>query len=145
MTLRSSLLAATLLLTHAGASQAALGDTPGNYGPANVTSTSAATNYSQRETTLPTGTRIREYVATGGKVFAVSWEGPFLPDLRELLGRHFETLNAEAARLPRAGRSQLTVKQPDIVIFSGGHMRAFAGHAWLPADLPAGFNTDELH
>src|SRR5262249_22573807 len=32
------------------------------------------------------GTTVREYVSTTGQVFAVSWEGPWMPDLRQMLG-----------------------------------------------------------
>ena len=104
----------------------------------------SVTNFTLRETLLPTGTRVREYVSARGTVFAVSWNGPFLPDLRDLLGPHFETMTAEAALNPKAGRSQLVVRRPEVVIFSGGHMRAFEGRAWLPAELPAGFDISDI-
>jgi GMP synthase-like glutamine amidotransferase len=51
---------------------------------------------------------------------------------------------AHAAKARRAGRSQLSLKQSDLVIVSGGHMGAFEGHAWLPAKLPAGFNPGDI-
>ena len=42
--------------------------------------------YSVQEIQLPSGTVVREYVSSGGKVFAVSWRGPVIPDLRQTLG-----------------------------------------------------------
>jgi hypothetical protein len=137
-----------LLLAYAGAGRAALGGAPEQYaeGTTAVSSvTGAGASYVARDTTLASGTRVREYVADGGIVFAVTWEGPMLPDLKTLLGKYFDTLVAESARLPRAGRSQLAVDLPEVVIHSGGHMRAFEGSAWIPAEFPAGFSADDVH
>jgi hypothetical protein len=105
---------------------------------------SASAGYSVSTTTLASGTTVREYVGADGVVFAVTWNGPFLPDLRELLGQHFATLRNESARQPKAGRGQILVAQPDLTIESGGHMRAYAGRAWINSRLPAGFDTDAL-
>jgi len=101
-------------------------------------------NYSVTETTLDTGTVVREYADTAGSVFAVSWNGPFLPDLRTLLGEHFATMTKEAGKHPKAGHSQLAVDNGDVVIVSSGHMRAYSGKAWIPGALPAGFSTDSI-
>ena len=97
------------------------------------------------ETTLDSGTVVREYVGSSdGTVFAVSWSGAFMPDLRTLLGSHFATLTSAAAARPTAGHSQLSIKDSDVVIVSGGHMRAYAGRAWIISALPAGVSTDEI-
>jgi hypothetical protein len=104
----------------------------------------SSANYSVSTTTLASGTTVREYVGADGVVFAVTWNGPFLPDLRELLGQHFAALKDESARQPKAGRGQVRVAQPDVTIESGGHMRAYAGRAWINSRLPAGFDTDTL-
>ena len=106
--------------------------------------TGTTLNYTVTETTLDTGTVVREYADTAGTVFAVSWNGPFLPDLRTLLGEHFATMTKEAARHPKAGHSQLAVDNTDVVIVSNGHMRAYSGKAWIPSALPAGFSTDSI-
>jgi hypothetical protein len=29
-------------------------------------------------------------------------------------------------------------------VVSNGHMRAYAGHAWIPSALPAGFDTNTI-
>ena len=114
----------------------------------------ARPGYAIRTTVLGTGTRINEYVkagtasagvdATESIVFAVTWNGPFLPELSVLLGSHFDRLTAESSARPRAGRPGLTVDQPEVVIRSSGRMRAFEGRAWLPAALPPGFDPHEL-
>jgi len=137
-----------LLLAYAGAGHAALGGAPEHYATAATTVskgvTAAGANYLVRETTLVTGTRVSEYLAAGGAVFAVAWDGPMLPDLKALLGKYFDAMTAESARAPRAGRGRLAVNLPEVVINSGGHMRAFEGSAWIPAQLPAGFSADDL-
>jgi len=138
-----------LLLAYAGASHAALGESPEQFSAgattlvANVTS--AGLKYFTRDTTLASGTRVSEYVSESGIVFAVTWEGPVLPDLKALLGKYFDTMVAESARAPRAGRSRIAVNLPEVVINSGGHMRAFEGSAWIPAQFPAGFSADDVH
>jgi hypothetical protein len=142
------LFASTLLLAYAGASHAALGGSPEQFnaeGTTVVASVSTAmSNYLMRDTTLATGTHVREYVSDRGVVFALTWEGPILPDLKALLGPHFDTMVAESARMPRAGRSHIGVNLPEVVIHSGGHMRAFEGSAWIPAQFPAGFSAADV-
>ena len=50
---------------------------------------SAGPGFTVHELHTPTGTVIREFVAASGQVFGVSWQGPFKPDLRSLLGNHY--------------------------------------------------------
>jgi len=47
--------------------------------------------YLQHEIQTPTGTVVREFSSAAGEVFGVSWEGPFLPDLRQLLGASYDS------------------------------------------------------
>ena len=136
-----------LLLAYADASHAALGGPPEQFDtPTTVVSSvsAAGTSYRRRDTTLATGTNVSEYLTAGGVVFAVTWDGPMLPDLKALLGKYFDKMVAESANAPRAGRARIGVNLPEVVINSGGHMRAFEGSAWLPAELPAGFSVDDL-
>src|SRR6516164_10573200 len=46
-------------------------------------------DYDVHEIQTPAGTVIHEYVSAQGKVFAVSWRGPGLPDLRQMLGSYY--------------------------------------------------------
>jgi hypothetical protein len=99
-------------------------------------------NYTVHEITGDDGTVIREYVTPGGKVFGVSWTGPTIPDLTQLLGAY----NAEfqtAMRAKRGRRSSAAVHNPDLVVESSGHMRAFRGRAYLNSMLPSGV-TEEV-
>jgi len=113
-------------------------------GTSAVRANPGAAGYTVNSSVLDNGTTVREYVGADGVVFAVSWNGPFLPDLRTLLGDHFATLTSEAARRPKAGHSQLHIERPEVTIESTGHMRAYAGRAWINARLPAGFNTQDI-
>jgi len=88
--------------------------------------------------TLPSGTQVREYVAPNGIVFGVAWEGPTLPDLKSMLGVSFDTYVAAVAT--RRG-TPLAVSGNNLVVYSGGHLRAFSGHAYLPQAVPAGVDV----
>jgi hypothetical protein len=137
-----------LMLAYADVGHAALGGLPEQFnteGATVVSSVSSARwNYVVRDTTLAGGTQVREYISDGGIVFALTWDGPFLPDLKALLGKYFDIMVAESARTSRAGRSPMAINLPEVVINSGGHMRAFEGSAWIPAEFPAGFSVDDL-
>jgi hypothetical protein len=137
---------AAALMTYGGLSHAALGQAPIKLDSPVAASvlTTAKSTHTEIETVLDSGTRIREYVGTDGKVFAVTWNGPFLPNLRSLLGTYFDTMTAESAKTPKAGHSQLRINTPEVVILSGGRMRAFNGRAWVPAQLPAGVNVEDI-
>jgi len=98
-------------------------------------------DYTVHEITRDDGTLIREYVTPAGKVFGVSWTGPTIPDLTQLLGAY----NAEfqtAIRAKRGRRSSAAVHNPDLVVESSGHMRAFRGRAYLNSMLPSGVTED---
>lgn len=146
--MRSASILFFLMLTYAGASQAALGGAPEQFttGTTTVTAgtTSAGVGYVVRDTALAGGTHVREYVSAGDAVFAVAWKGPVPPDLKALLGSYFDTMVAESAKAPLAGRGSMAINLPEVVINSGGHMRAFYGNAWIPAQLPAGFTGADV-
>ena len=133
---------AALLLACPLASQAALGGAPEQF--ESTSATVAVANYVTRDTTLSTGTHVREYVSAKGIVFAVTWEGPFLPDLKALLGKYFASMVNDAKRMPKAGRSRIAMNGSEVVINSSGRMRAFEGSAWLPAEFPPGFTADDV-
>lgn len=141
-----------LALALAAPCHASLGKAPSDFGGTTAraarslaaSGTAAAATYTVTTTTLASGTTVREYANTSGVVFAVSWSGPFLPDLRTLLGDQFTTLTTESARRPKAGHNRVNVATSDVTIESGGHMRAYAGRAWINSLLPTGFDTDEI-
>jgi hypothetical protein len=99
--------------------------------------------FAVHEMTLPSGTTVREFVSPQGQVFAVSWKGPFKPDLRQLMGDYFDRY-VQATPTARGGHGASRVAQSDLVVQSMGHMRAFSGHAFLPGMLPAGVAESDL-
>lgn len=100
-------------------------------------------SYRVHEIQLPSGTLVREYSVPDGTVFAVAWSGPFMPNLRQMLGRYFDEY-AAAAAAAHGDHRHLEVRRGDFVVQVGGHMRAFAGRAYLPAAVPGGVSIGEL-
>jgi len=99
--------------------------------------------YTVHEIQTPAGTTLREYVSSAGTVFAVAWQGPVMPDLRQTLGRYFDRYTA-AASAKHAGRRHIAIREPDLVVQSNGHMRSFSGRAYLPQLLPQGVTVEEI-
>jgi hypothetical protein len=104
---------------------------------------SQAAGYEVHQLVTPEGTTVQEYVAPSGTVFAVSWRGPFMPDLRQTLGSYFEVYR-NAPRTAGSTRSRAAIDQPQLVVHSQGHMRYYAGIAYVPSLLPSGVTPDEL-
>jgi hypothetical protein len=98
------------------------------------------------ELTSNFGTVVREYVSPEGTVFAVSWQGPFMPDMRRLLATYFERYSsaAEAQRGRRVGRSPLDIHVHSLVVQTAGHMRAYVGRAYDSGLLPAGVRVEDI-
>jgi hypothetical protein len=99
--------------------------------------------YTVHEMRTPSGTIVREFASQSGMVFAVAWEGPSLPDLRQVLGPFFDRYT-EAAKAKLGGHGSVTIQQRGLIVHSGGHMRAFFGRAYLPQVLPEGVTTAEI-
>ncbi len=100
-------------------------------------------NYRLHEMQLPSGTRLREFADAGGTVFAVAWTGPAKPDLRQALGKYFDTYIAAAASR-QSHRAPLLIQAAGFTMEAGGHMRSFTGRAYLPASVPAGTALEDI-
>jgi hypothetical protein len=96
--------------------------------------------YALHEIRTASGTSIREYVNSTDTVFAVVWDGPWVPDLRQVLGEHFDRFQAtmQARQRNRTARGAFVIEEPGFVVQMSGHPRAFTGRAYLPALVPAG-------
>lgn len=102
-------------------------------------------NYTVHELRLAAGAVVREYAAPSGKIFAVAWQGPTIPDLKQLLGSYFEEFrNAAQARNRRGGHDPLIIQRPDLRVELGGHMRSHVGRAYLPDEIPSGVHDEEI-
>jgi hypothetical protein len=92
---------------------------------------------------LPSGTLVHEYLRNG-KVFAVAWGGPALPDLRRLLGAYFEPYVRSPQGLNTGHHHLRVVSTPEWVVQSAGHAQAFIGRAWISAEIPSRFDLDTV-
>jgi hypothetical protein len=100
-------------------------------------------NHTIHELQLPTGGRVRQFVGATGKVFAVSWSGDWRPDLRELMGKHYDRFLAAMKDRPK-GHGPVRIEIPGLVVVMGGHQRAFFGHAYLTDLVPQGFHAEDI-
>ena len=103
-------------------------------------------SYSVHEMQTPAGVAVREYVSPAGKVFAVTWQGPFHPDLRQLLGTYFDQYvqAVQVQQAQRRGHGPVIVRQAGLVVQITGHFRAVRGSAYVPQMMPAGVRAEEL-
>ena len=99
--------------------------------------------YAIHELSAPTGTKIREFVSDSGKVFAVAWSGGFRPNLRDLMGAHYDRFIA-GTRGRRATRGIARIELPGMSVVMGGHLRTFFGRVILTDQLPGGVTPAEL-
>jgi len=118
---------------------AALGSAP-NATDAKVT---RYVGYSVSEVVLVSGTIVREYISSNNVVFGVGWQGPTMPDLRQLLGSSANHMTTGVNAVD--GSRTLNITTADLVLHSGGHMRSFSGNAYIPSLLPVGVSTDSIN
>jgi hypothetical protein len=99
--------------------------------------------YDLHEGVSSNGTQLREYVDRGGKVFAVSWQGPRSPDVANLLG-------ASAARYQGVAKARhgshhvVTIDDADLAVTVMRLPRGWQGEAVLPRAVPAGVARADL-
>jgi len=108
--------------------------------------TTVAAAYTVHEIESTSGVVVREYVSSAGKVFAIAWQGPWPPDMRQLLGSYFDPyIQAARARSgPGMARRPLMIEQPGLVVQVGGHPRSFVGRAYIPDQLPSNVTAEEI-
>ena len=82
------------------------------------------------------GAIVREYVSEAGKVFGVSWQGPYAPNMQRLLGSYFTYLQQYAQAQTGRHGGPLIIQRDDFVFTHGGHMRWPHGRAYVPSLLP---------
>lgn len=133
-----------VLLANAGPAHATLGQAPTLSAalstPATLSISSRPGGYSLHQLTLDNGTSVRELVGANGVVFALSWRGPVLPDLKLLLGTYFNTLQRETeqAHLSGSRGAPVNLARDGLVLQSNGRMRHFFGQAYVPELVPNG-------
>ncbi len=142
------MVAAALLLTLPFPARAVLGDSAASVltDQARMKGTLRSVDrgaYVIHEITRP-GTVVREYVSPAGAVFAVAWEGQFVPDLPHLLGPYYAQANQSASQQPRARRAPIVIDTPGLVFQQTGHVRSFHGVAYIPQLMPNGVPASDI-
>jgi hypothetical protein len=66
-------------------------------------------NYKLHEIHMPSGTLVREFAGADGKVFAVAWNGPTVPNLRDIMGQYFNSY-VTAENAPHSGNLHLQIR-----------------------------------
>ena len=90
--------------------------------------------------------RVRQYVSSSGQIYAVSWDGPAMPDVAVMLGTSFDRYRQEASMaLPNAsGLHSSRVSSSDLMVETAVRLRDFSGRAWLPSAFPAGVTAADI-
>jgi hypothetical protein len=102
--------------------------------------------YTVHEIDSASGTAVREYVSASGKIFAVAWQGAWPPNMRQVLATYFDQYKQalQVRANQHAGRRPLVIQQPGLIVETAGHMRSFAGRAYIPAMLPQGVSAEAI-
>ena len=105
----------------------------------------SSAGFTVHEITTSYGTVVREYLTPADKVFAISWRGPVIPDLRQMLSSYYGQYEQAASAPHLGGHRHLAIERPGLVVQSGGRMRAFYGRAWAPDLLPQNFSVSAIN
>lgn len=104
----------------------------------------ALQGFSVQQINSADGTVVKEFVSPAGKVFGISWTGPTMPNLAQLLGTTYFEQFQQAHRSAARRRGPVTVQTDQLVVESGGHMRAFHGRAYVPGLLPGNLSAEVI-
>jgi hypothetical protein len=102
-------------------------------------------SYVVHEMKAPQGTVVNEYVSPQGKVFAVSWHGPYPPSMQQILGTYFQQYVSGLRVRPRVyGHPPVDLQLPGLVVQTSLYMGSYSGRAYLPDLLPQGTKVDQI-
>ena len=102
----------------------------------------ALEGYKLQQISSRNGMVVREYVSPEGRVFGIAWQGPFIPNLQQLLGSYSMQVQQTQQSQKRRRGGPLVVRGNDFVFVSGGHMRAYHGQAYVPSLMPKNVSTE---
>ncbi len=100
-------------------------------------------NFDLHEFTTTHGAQVRQYVSRQGRVFATTWSGPALPDLKVVLGVHYSQYMA-GAQIQRTNHHVFSMDTEGLVLRVVKLPRGLAGAAYVPALLPAGTSARDI-
>lgn len=103
-------------------------------------------HYAVHDLTMADGSRVQQYVADNGRVFAVRWNTLHKPDLSSLLGNAFASYGSAARQAALRGgiQRQFRHQESDLVVQSDGHLHVYSGYAYRPSLLPQGIRPQTL-
>ena len=109
-------------------------------------SVARAQQYAMHELKSADGSRVQQFVAGNGRVFAVRWTTLYKPDLSALLGNSFEDYKVAANTVAQRGgiQRQFHHEGNDLVVQSSGHMQVFSGYAYRRSLLPQGLSPKSI-
>ncbi len=110
---------------------------------ADTQTTTAMPMYDRHAFTTAGGTSVREFAAHDGTVFAVNFSGPTMPDLKTVLGTHYDAYMA-AAQARHRNHHVLSFEADGVVVTIVKFQRGFQGAAHVPAAVPNGVSVQEL-
>lgn len=102
--------------------------------------TTEMSGYSVEQINRTDGVVLKEFVSPEGKVFGISWRGPTMPNLSNLLGPYFPAF--QQANQSTHRRGPISVHTGPLVVETGGHQRLFHVRAYLADQLPSGVSED---
>jgi len=99
--------------------------------------------YKVHQLTSAHGTVVREYVSPQGLVFGVTWQGPFMPNMQQLLGSYVTNLQTASPSQTHVRHLRgVIVKTKDFVFANSGHMRYYKGNAYVPSLIPSNVSAE---
>jgi predicted dithiol-disulfide oxidoreductase (DUF899 family) len=109
-------------------------------------SVARAPQYAVHELKSTDGSRVTQYVASNGLIFAVRWHTLYKPDMSSMLGTSFTTYTGAARVAAQRGgmQRQFLHQGSDLVMQSSGRMNVYSGFAYRPSLLPRGLNPQTL-
>jgi uncharacterized protein DUF2844 len=102
--------------------------------------------YTLHEMRSATGIVVRQYLTSAGVVFGVAWQGPWMPDLRQLLGNYFAQYQSavQPVQQNRRRHGPIAIEQAGLVIRIVGHARSFSGAVSVTSLVPTGVAAQSI-
>lgn len=89
--------------------------------------------------------KIREYVNSHQKVFAIAWSGFTHPQMKQILSSYYDEFLEVAQKQKRIhGQRFRVIKTKNLTVMISGHMRNLKGKAYLREELPLGVKAYEI-
>jgi hypothetical protein len=109
-------------------------------------SKSVTPQYAMHEMKSADGSRVRQYAAPNGRIFAVTWNTQYKPDMNALLGLSHDSYAAAVKEVAKRGGIQRSMRHDtnDLYVQSNSHLHFFSGYAYLKSQTPQGFNKNTL-